>query len=278
MTKREWNGILYDGGYDNYAVSSDVTSHSNQFTEQSKRAGIAYAIATAPETFDEYKKNNIKFFHGTNSNALPGILKYGMRSGARLTKEGVEVITGEQSTRSRGQRNFISFTDDLDTAIGYAGIAPSKQQDGLESFGVVIGISEDDIKNLRTRSVSSDDLVEIGIQDSIPLEYIKSISVPADKVEFVKKMSGNSSIPITSLDFDAKFYSFYGYQIETYDQRFQEQLEGMETKKSEKVFTNKEVNGLAMGRMLSKIREMYNKVKEKNQNKGRDNEYDARTE
>ena len=274
--RKKLNGILYDGGYDNFSVDSKLTTHSNEWTEQSKRASMAYTIATTPNTFEEFKKNNIVLFHGTNSNALPGILKYGMKSGDRLTKEGVEVTTGEGSTRGRGQRSFISFTDDLGTAIDYSRLLPSKQQDSLDSFGVVIGISKDDIHNLRICNVGSD-VPEVGIKDSIPLEYIKSISVPADKVEFVKKMCNNDNIAITPLDLNEKFFSFYESQLFIDDQKFQEHIHNSENKKNDKLFTNIEVKSLTLGRTISRIREMYNRVKEKIQSKGRSMEYDTRT-
>jgi len=51
---------------------------NNPHLERKKRVAFAYLLATNPETFEMIDKNNINLFHGTNANALPNILKYGL--------------------------------------------------------------------------------------------------------------------------------------------------------------------------------------------------------
>jgi len=76
-SKKKWNGILYEGGYDNFSASSGIMKN-NPHLERKKRVAFAYLLATNPETFEMIDKNNINLFHGTNANALPNILKYGL--------------------------------------------------------------------------------------------------------------------------------------------------------------------------------------------------------
>lgn len=54
---------------------------------------MAYVLATYPETFEVLSENNIDLFHGTNINALPDILKYGMNSLQELSNKGITVST-----------------------------------------------------------------------------------------------------------------------------------------------------------------------------------------
>ena len=79
VLERKWNGILYDGQYGNYSVDTDLTNKGSATLEMGRRASMAYILATNPETFGILSQNNINLFHGTNINALPNILNYGMK-------------------------------------------------------------------------------------------------------------------------------------------------------------------------------------------------------
>lgn len=139
--------------------------------------------------------NNINLFHGTNSNALPSILKYGMKSVDELEKSGITVSTGEEWSRPQG-RSFISFTNDPRIAENYSLMGHS---DKKKSFPVIVGISTNDLKNMRTCRVYSD-LPEIGIRDSAPLEYIKFIGVPNENLKYVKRLAKKAKIPVYAID------------------------------------------------------------------------------
>lgn len=116
-------------------------------------------LATNPETFEILEKNNIDLFHGTNANALPTILKYGLNSLAELSEKGIPVLTGEEWSRVAGaERRFISFADSLTTATDYAISKDSSEM----SFGVILGISSDNLEQLKTCMVQSS-IPEIGI-------------------------------------------------------------------------------------------------------------------
>lgn len=90
--KEKIQSILYKGGYKDFSVNTGLTKN-NQFIEIKKRIGYAYLLATNPETFDILNKNDINLFHGTNANALPNILKYGMQSVDKQVNAGLNVST-----------------------------------------------------------------------------------------------------------------------------------------------------------------------------------------
>ena len=152
-------------------------------------------MAANPETFQMIADNNINLFHGTNSNALPSILKYGMKSVDESEKSGITVSTGEEWSRPQG-RSFISFTDDIRIAENYSLIGHSSKN---KSFPVIVGISTNDLKNMRTCRVLSE-LPEIGIRDSVPLEYIKFIGVPQENMKYTKRLAKKTGIPVLAVD------------------------------------------------------------------------------
>jgi len=166
---------------------------------------FAVLLANNPEGFQAIVDNNVTLFHGTNGNALPSILKYGLKSGKELENESIPVTTGEAWSRRGSQRSFISFTDYLGTAVSYASMPPSKDSNENLSFGVLVGLSSNATSELRTFSVVSE-LVELGFQDNIPLQYLEVLVVPKDKVEFVNKLINGSKIQVLSLDLDENFY------------------------------------------------------------------------
>ena len=106
-------------------------------------------------------------------------------------KKNNPVLTGEEWSRRDGvRRDFISFTDQIDRVLKYSSISPSENS-SLESFGIIIGISSEDIKDLKTFNVDSD-IPELGIIGMLPIDKIKTIFVPNDRIDFVSKMIENT--------------------------------------------------------------------------------------
>ena len=156
---------------------------------------------------DLMAKNKINLFHGTNGNALPSILKYGVSSIYSSQQEGIDVITGEVSTRLEKPRGFVSFTDVLDIAIGYSTLSVSGEVNDELSFPVVIGTTKDDVIETGTYRISSD-VCEVGVGKKLPKERIRMICVPSDKVNIVKKIVNNEEIIVAGIDdIESMFYS-----------------------------------------------------------------------
>ena len=206
--KKRILSIMQEGGYDNYTVNnaSRLMSRDNPRLEARKRAGKAYLLARNPETFYEMLEDDICLFHGTDSRALPSILKNGLKSLYNLKKENIDIQTGEKSTMKfremQNSSDFISFTDDIETVCEYADGSKDKS-----AFGVVIGMKKEAINNMRTVRVDSD-CIEMGVKGQVPLEAISFIGVPQDKIKFVKKMVGNNDIKVMPMPLDPyeKFY------------------------------------------------------------------------
>lgn len=208
-------------------------------------------------------KNNIDLFHGTNSNALPSILKYGLNSVDESLNKGITVSTGEKWSRINGKRSFISFADDIDTASRYASIKmPTKKKD--TSFGVIIGISSDQLNKLQTCYVHSD-IPEVGIKNNVPLEYINFIAVPKDKVNFVNKLINTDQITVMPIDLDEKFYSvdIDYFDIEFDSEKAKEVLEKTNNSEQKANFDSESLKNIATERKISGILRIYRKLKEK---------------
>ena len=273
--KEKMQAVLHEGGYGNFSVNIGLTKN-NPFIEREKRIGYAYLLATHPETFEILTQNDVNLFHGTNANALPNILKYGMQSVDEQSSKGIASSTGEEWSRIGGKRSFISFTDDIDTALDYASITPESDKFTQESFGVIIGISSNSLKELKTCRVHSD-LPEVGIMDSIPLEHIKTIAVPEDKVEFVRKLVGNNEIIVTPISIDEKFYyvdSEFG-EI-SFDTEKVKQLAEQKKQVTRTNFNSKGMAEISKTRKVSGVRSIYEKIKEVIKNRGKENGKDTR--
>lgn len=269
--KEQMKAILYEGGYGNFSVNTGLTKN-NEFIERKKRIGYAYILATNPETFDILTRNNINLFHGTNANALPNILKYGMQSVDKQSSKGIDSLTGEKWSRIGGKRSFISFTDDIDTSLDYASVTPETDKFTQESFGVIIGISSNSLKQLKTCRVHSD-LPEVGIMDSIPLEHIKIIAVPEDKVEFVRKLVGDNEIIVSPISIYEKFYYI---DSEFGEISFDTKLAEQKKEVTRTNFNAKAISKMSKTRKVSGIRSIYEKIKETIKNRGKENGKDTR--
>lgn len=131
---KKCNGILYEGGYDDFTVNCEGINKSSPDLEADKRLRYAYLLLNHPDTLEKIEQDNIILFHGTGSSALPSILKHGMKSVDKAKEERIELTTGEEWSRIGGKREFISFTDHLETAIRYANVGAITEQKGNAEF------------------------------------------------------------------------------------------------------------------------------------------------
>lgn len=200
-TRAKITEIFYNGKCGEYSLTG-TSSKDNALLEFERRKSLIELAENSPEAFKQIIENNINLFHGTNFNALPGIIKNGgMLSEDNLHKSNNQVLTGEEWTRNLytdRKRDFISFTDQLDCALDYAAISPSEEATH-DSFGILIGISLEDLKDLRTYKIHSD-IPELGISNKLPISKIKVVFVPNERLEFVSKILHDTGISTVSLD------------------------------------------------------------------------------
>ncbi len=274
--KRKMEGILYEGGFDNFSINGnfamerEVLFKNNPTIEASKRLNMAYLLLTNPKIIDVMQRTGSVFFHGTNANALPYILKYGINSLDRSQENNIKVITGEEFSRIHGKRGFVSVTDCIDISLTYAGINPNSKnmKEQLLNFGIIAGVSFQNMEDIRTISINSD-ISEIAVKDNLPLEHIKFLAVPKDKEEFVKKLVGEKNIEIVGMDLDDKFYILnFSNKLKTLESYREESVD---TKTTSKTFTKEDVKKAVETRRFSKIKEIFAKIKKqrskKNNNK-----------
>jgi len=203
--KLKLTSILYKGGYKDYGFDSNLGNKNNPMIEGQRRLSMAYLLLRNPTTFDALIESKVNLFHGTNSNALSSILKYGINSVQESQKNGVDVLTGEKSTRINGTRDFVSFTDVLELAEDYSTLGPQTESE-IPSFEIIIGTTIEDASKARIVTVRSD-TPEVAIKNKLPLESIKTILVPSDKLELVKNMVNTDQIQVLAIDdISNKFY------------------------------------------------------------------------
>ncbi len=270
-TQLKLKEILYNGKVGNYTFTSVVPHKDNPSIERQRRISLAYLLINNPDTFDYFVQNNIKIFHGTNANALPNILKYGINSLNTLKNKGIPVLTGEEWSREPKGRNFVSFTDVLDISRDYAESLSNNGEEEL-SFPVVFGTSDLEIEHLKkVRALS--DIPEIAIDDFLPKESIKCICVPFDKIDFVKKMVNNPNIPVLGMDnYQEKFY----YTEEPFIYISSSDFEKYREQKSKNSFKFKtsEIESLAKTRGILRMKEFIKKMKSKMVNDFKEEEYE----
>lgn len=198
-TRQKILEIFYNGECEGYNLEG-VCSKDNAYLDFMRRKNLIEIAHNDINAFKQIINNNINLFHGTNFNALPGIIKHGgMLSLNESNLNDNPVLTGEKWSRMHNlARNYISFTDQVDKALGYSLISPSTEST-LASFGIMIGISSDDIKDLKTFNVHSD-IPELGILDKLPMSKIKTIFAPNERIEFVSKIIGDAPIQVVPLD------------------------------------------------------------------------------
>ena len=248
--------ILYDGGYQNYALASDICNKDGPLIEATRRLTMAYVLLRNPQTFDLLVQNNINLFHGTNGNALPSILKYGLTSLKEARNNNITISTGEQWSRRTENRNFISFTDMISVADYYSQFSPVEGTEQL-NFEVVIGTTLEDVDKIRCTIFS--DTIEVGVRKNLPLDKIRMIMVPSDKIDFVKKIVGDQ-IVVAPLDYkDAFFYVDDEYSLFIDEKRLEEFKKGQ--RKESKTFSREEVSSLSHTGVLANVKVMIEKMK-----------------
>lgn len=209
-SKKKLKELLYEGGFEKFSVNLGnqdyIPKHKDSpMIEAERRLNYAYFFAQNPEAMNVIVENNILLYHGTQINALPNILKYGMNSVDELTQKGIDISTGEEWSRIAGKRNFISFTNSVDVAIKYAGNTGLNKNSEKTEFGITLGIAPEALEELMAVSVHSD-IPEIGIINHVPLEYIQLLTVPKEKVDFIRKLVGDMHIKVVGADMDDPFY------------------------------------------------------------------------
>ena len=262
-TKVKLESILYKGGYKDYGMCSKIECRDDPAIEAQRRTTMAELLIRNPETFDSLCKHKINIFHGSNANALPSILKYGLMSIDESVENGVTVTTGEEWSRRNSGRSFISVTDDLQVAKGYSTIE-ADEKEGKLSFGIIVGTSTEDIRKCGIRRIHSD-VPEIGLTKKISPENIKSVMVPSEKVDIVKKMVGEQDIEVLPFDgVNDNFYWIdeYGY-LSISEDRYNN-LKNRVSSEKPKTFGLDEIKSLTERLKLSSIKErltgIYQKV------------------
>ncbi len=269
ILKGKWNGILYEGGFDDFSVNGsfymekEVLYKNNPIIESRKRLDMAYLLLKNPQMIETIQKNSACFFHGTNANALPSILKYGINSVDTSRENNIDVTTGEEWSRINGKRNFISLTDCFNVALSYANVGPNDNStNALLNFGVLVGTSLKDMDDLKFSRVHSD-IPEIGVVGNLPIQHVKFLAVPEDKVEFVKKMVGEKDIDVVSMDMRTMYFTS-SFRDKRNLLELEEINENMELPKSPyPTYFKDDVKPLVNERKTSKIKEIFEALKAK---------------
>ena len=249
-------------------MEKEVLYKNNPTIEGKKRLNMAYLLLKNPEMVEIIEKTKGNFFHGTNANALPNILEYGLNSVNKSVENNIDVVTGEEWSRINGKRAFVSLTDCLDVAIKYADKNKCENiSNSLLNFGVIIGASFENMQNLNVTSIQSD-ISEIGVMGNLPLENIKYLAVPEDKVEFVKKMVGQKNIAVVAIDMKDKYYSM------NYIDKMNSLEHGKEEQQhlSELIYSKQDMKEMTKTRRTTKIKEIFSLLKEKIYNKNKQKE------
>ena len=254
-TRNKLGDILYNGRCNDFCLSSNISSKDNPTIEARRRISMAYLLVTNPETFEVIVQNRVNLFHGTNGNALPSILKYGLHSGRGVENLGINVTTGEIWSRIGGeQRDFISFTDVLDIAEYYSTLGSCVENDNF-SFEVIIGTTVADVEKFRRCFIPSS-VPEVGVKNSLPLYNIKVIAVPSDKVKFVRSIIGDAWIEVVALDdIREKFFWFdedCGRIDISYD-KFNELKDNLRSSSKGKFFRLEELRKVMVKWIISKV-------------------------
>lgn len=261
--REKWNGILYNGGFDDFSVNGslhmgeNILYKNNPTIESGKRLNMSYLLLTNPQMFELIQKSGGYFLHGTNANALFNILEYGLNSVDTSQEHNINVTTGEEWSRIGGKRKFISLTDSLQIALHYARKKPnnSELEENLFNFEVIVGTSLEDMNGINGASVDSN-MPEVGIIGNLPLDHIKFLAVPESKVEFVKKMVGQKNIEVVSMNMRDDFF------VQNFKTKL-DMLENGEINKSkpEIEFLKEDVKEVVSTRRTSMIKKIFESLK-----------------
>lgn len=202
-------------------------------------------------------QQSVNLFHGTNFSALPGIIKYGLNSVDESLRNGIEVNSGEEWSRINGGRSFVSLTDVLHIAEYYSCSGIKNEQ----SFNVLIGTNVDSASSIGFHIVHSD-IPEVAVKSSLPLECIRAICVPSDKIDYVKRIVGDKPIKILAVDdINDKFYCIEDMCFITiFEEKYNEFKQGL-TKKRKK-FNIGEIKTIVEKFTISKFKDLLNKFRD----------------
>lgn len=229
--REKLESILYDGGYKDYGLCSNICSKDNPDIEFRRRVSMAYLLVRNEETFDELVSKKVNLFHGTTSESLESILKYGMNSVDELEKQGIPITSGEKWSMIGGERSFISFTDVLDIADDYS--ETTEEEKSKSVFNVIIGTTVEEISK-KQRCIISSSIPEVGVLSNLPVDSIKVIGVPSDKVDYVKGLVGDREIDVLAMDdIEERFYLFDGLETTIYKDDFNKLKERIKSTTSE---------------------------------------------
>lgn len=263
-TIKELDKLIKKGKMGNTFLKSNYDGRNNPSIEAARRLSIAYVLISDRATYDYWQANKINIFHGTNANALIGISKYGLNSVNTIKSHNEKVLSGEVWSQNEGKRDFISLTDVLEVAWYYMTKDMTKDKG---AFPVLIGTSEE---TLRANGASStfvhSDLPEIAIKNDIPLETIKCICVPKDKVESTKILFSNTNVQVLGLaNMKNKYFWCDCMSLETYF--YPEEYEEYKLNSQKEVVSNKitteDLKNNSLTRTLSSIKKIYNWMIEK---------------
>lgn len=216
--KEKLESILYEGGYKDYSISSKICNKDNPEIELKRRISMAYLLVRNEDTFDKLVSRKVNLFHGTTSASLESILKYGMNSAEELEKQGIPITSGEKWSMIGGKRSFISFTDVLDIADNYS--TTTEEEKKISVFNVIIGTTVEEISKAK-RCIVSSSTPEVGILSNFPIDGIKVIGVPSDKVEYVKELVGDRKIEVLAMDgIEERFYYLDDMVMDIYQDSF----------------------------------------------------------
>ena len=254
-TRYELGKLIEDGKMGDTFLKSGYDGRNDPSIEAARRLSMAYVLISDKQTYDYWQDNKINIFHGTNVNALIGIGKYGLNSVDTIKSHNEEVLSGEEWSRFKGKRNFISLTDVLEVAWDY--MVTSE-----EAFPVLVGTSEETLRSsgVKTTFINSD-LPEIPIKNRIPLEAIKCVCVPKDKAEYTKIIFSNTNIKVLGLS-NIK-YKYFGYDYATESIWFSKEkyelykLEHLKKEETSKI-TKEDLKDNSLTRNISSIKKMYN--------------------
>ena len=236
---KDETNILYNENKEDgkYHIKVDYDS------EISKRMECIKLMIEKPKIYKAISEDKSTIFHGTNARALDSILKNGIQSMSEIKKNGLELTTGEEFSRLDDKsRNFISLTQDYKTAKNYSELPNSNDnKDDINDFGIIICIAQDYLKKLNI-SYTISDCDEIPIQGIVPIDAIKSIIAPEDKIQYLETKLQGTNIKVLSDDI-----------------------------KKEKAINQEDIKDLAKTRTSSSIKETFNKLKEKVKSKIKEN-------
>ena len=252
-TKQEMENILINGVVGDHLLATGLANKDNPSLEGERRISMAKLLLSNPETYKYFKDNNISLFHGTNANALPSIVTYGLKSHYKSEELGLNVNTGETSTRMVNKRKFVSFADILDLAEDYATLSPTNSIDNL-NFPILFGITTEDAKKNKVVTISSD-ICEIGVMNELPPEDLKVVCVPSEHLEFVKKLV-RGRIEVLPIDYFGRYF-YYIDDFIPMNIDYKKMYELKEKQKQERrKFSFDEFKKLSFTRTIAKIKKV----------------------